>query len=63
MIIYIDIIFFQHLIINYFLLCATEKILKLSSSFLKRLIASIIATVYSLVTIIYHVQFLKSLIY
>lgn len=56
MIIYIDVIFLTHLIINYFLIEITEKVLKLNSKITNKLVASVIATLYSLVAIIFNIK-------
>ncbi len=60
MIIYVDILFIKNYIINYFLIEITNKVLKLNSKPLKKHMATLFTTTYSIITILYNLQALNN---
>lgn len=62
MIIYIDLLFLEHFIINYMLIGITQKVLKLKSNLFAKIFSSFIATFYSIVVIITQNEILNNTI-
>ncbi len=56
MIIYLDILFLKHFIMNYFLIEITSKALKQKTKVINKMIATILTSTYSVVTILYSLE-------